>query len=83
MPDQLEYNLDLLCFEHGTKIPISRNEKNENVIQKSLGVLEENGIFAFILFLGAKGAFKNNNLKKEEKIARNIKEKICELLKKQ
>jgi len=28
-------------------------------------------------------AFKNNNLKKEEKIARNIKEKICELLKKQ
>lgn len=83
MPNQLEYNLDLLCFEHGTKIPILGNEKNENIIQKSLGVLEENGIFAFILFLGAKGAFKNNNLKKEEKIARNIKEKICELLKKQ
>ena len=83
MPNQLEYNLDLLCFEHGTKIPILGNEKNENTIQKPLGVLEENGIFAFILFLGAKGAFKNNNLKKEEKIARNIKEKICDLLKKQ
>lgn len=85
MTNQTEQNLDLICFEHGTKIPIPGNDKNENVIQKSLGVLEEDGVFAFVLYLGAKGAFKTKDLRKkdEEKVSKSIKNNVCKLLKRQ
>ncbi len=101
MQPQLKPNLDLICFENGTQIPLGKGnkseidkvedmKKNEIVIRKSLGVLQEDGVFAFILYLGAEGAFKtvksnekDNKMKDEEKIVRNVREKVCELLKRQ
>ena len=48
-------NLDYICFGHGTEIsqhilPIDF-KKCENLIQKTLGILEEDGIFAFYIYL--------------------------------
>lgn len=51
MTTQTMNNLDLICFKYGTDIPIAGNDKNENIIQKSLGVLQEDGVFAFYLFI--------------------------------
>ena len=51
MINENESNLDKLCFEYGTQMYVEGNEKNENVIQKSLGVLQEDGVFAFYLYL--------------------------------
>ena len=47
----MENNLDQLCFEHGIAIPIEGNDRNETIIQKSLGILQEDGIFAFFIYL--------------------------------
>lgn len=52
-------NLDLLCAEAGGNLIKSletkkaEKKKIENLITKSLGVLQENGIYAFFLFLNA------------------------------
>ncbi len=63
-------NLDSLCAQYGYEIvhtiapngslPKGDRAKLENTITKSLGVLQENGVYAFFLFLayrhGEKGA---------------------------
>jgi hypothetical protein len=83
MAQEGESNLDRLCFKYGIKIPVPGNEKNENIIQKSLGVLQEDGVFAFILYVKAKGAFKTKDCKEEDKVARSIRLQVCSLLKEQ
>jgi hypothetical protein len=83
MAQESESNLDRLCFKYGIEIPIAGNEKNENIIQKSLGVLQEDGVFAFILYIKAKGAFKTKDCNEEDKIAGSIKFQVCSLLKEQ
>lgn len=76
MINENESNLDKLCFEYGTQMYVMGNEKNENVIQKSLGVLQEDGVFAFYLYL------KSRETKKDEKaVSSSIQEKIEALLK--
>lgn len=75
MANENESNLDKLCFEYGTQMYVEGNEKNESVIQKSLGVLQEDGIFAFYLYL------KSMERKKDEKaVSLKIQEKIETLL---
>jgi len=53
-------NLDYLCADYGQDIPQSK--ENETIIQKSLGVLQEDGLFAFVLFLESKKDSKDRNL---------------------
>ncbi|PKP54665.1 MAG: hypothetical protein CVT90_00085 [Candidatus Altiarchaeales archaeon HGW-Altiarchaeales-3] len=70
--------LDKECFNTGTSIVNSVKSigktKIENVIQKSLGVVQEDGNFAFLIYL--------KSLKKEEgKVAEKIIEEIRILLK--
>ncbi len=68
----MENNLDRLCFSYGIKIP--RNKDDQNVIQKALGVIEEDGVFAFKIYL--------DSLKQpESNIATKIKENIGKMLK--
>ncbi|ODS37862.1 MAG: hypothetical protein A7315_03520 [Candidatus Altiarchaeales archaeon WOR_SM1_79] len=61
-------NLDYLCAEKGQEIPKSKDD--ETIIQKALGVLQEDGVYAFVIFLESK---------KEDKTAKKILEKIAEL----
>lgn len=68
----MENNLDRLCFSYGIKIP--RNKDDQNVIQKALGVVEEDGVFAFKIYL--------DSLKQSESnIATKINENIGKMLK--
>lgn len=64
----VQNNLDYLCAKYGQDIP--KSKEDENIIQKSLGVLQEDGLFAFILFLESK----NNDVNKR------IKNKTAQLL---
>lgn len=86
-------NLDSLCAQYGyafvNKIAPSDHlskkdqSKLENTITKGLGVLQENGIYAFFLFLEAvreKGEFRINVQEKEEPLATLLGEKAKELL---
>jgi len=63
-------NLDYLCAKYGQGIPSIPKNDEENIIQKSLGVLQEDGLFAFLLFLESK----NNDVNKR------IKNKTAQLL---
>lgn len=91
MAQESELNLDKLCFKYGIEIPVPRNEKNENIIQKTLGVLQEDGVFAFIIYIKSKGAFKAKKSNEEsfktkdrngeDEIAKSIKLQVCNLLK--
>jgi hypothetical protein len=51
----VDNNLDYICFEHGTEIfqhiKVIDAKKCENLLQKTLGILEEDGIFAFCIYL--------------------------------
>ncbi len=74
-------NLDSLCAQHGYAIvhtiapngslPKGDRAKLENTITKSLGVLQENGVYAFFLFLESR---------KDEKEARDTKSQALGLL---
>lgn len=73
--------LDRECFKTGISIvnsivnDVKNKAKIENIIQKSIGVLQEDGVFAFIVYL--------NSVKKEDKeVAKKIIESIIDLLKK-
>lgn len=46
-------NLDLVCAEYGDKI--AKKIGNEVPIMKSLGVLQEDGVYAFFLYCQSKG----------------------------
>lgn len=75
-------NLDYLCAEYGQKIPIKEVEKtkNENMITKALGILQEDGVYAFVVYLASKGAFEARD--PDEKVAESILSNIFEFLKK-
>ncbi len=80
MSDNLT-NLDSLCAQYGYAIiqAVAPNgsllkadrAKLENSITKSLGVLQENGVYAFFLFL---------EYRKDEKGIRETKRQVLELL---
>ena len=46
-------NLDALCAKYGFKI--AEKTKNDTLITKALGVLQEQGVYAFFLFLKSRG----------------------------
>lgn len=47
-------NLDAACAKLGAKLASSANKDIENSITKSLGVLEEQGVYALFLYLHAR-----------------------------
>lgn len=47
-------NLDAACAKLGAKLASSGNKDTENSITKSLGVLEEQGVYALFLYLHAR-----------------------------
>lgn len=47
-------NLDLKCAEAGRKIA-SESGADDRLLNRALGVLEEQGVYAFFLFLNAQG----------------------------
>ena len=74
-------NLDSLCAQYGYdmvhevapdgNLPKSEKSRLENTITKSLGVLQENGLYAFFLYL---------EYRKEETGAPQLRNKALELL---
>lgn len=58
-------NLDLECAKVGKKIVEERKEdadkKIKNVVENSLGVLQEDGIYAFYVYLFSEGAQNEKN----------------------
>ena len=67
-------NIDFLCAECGNNI--AKEVKEESVIQKCLGVLEEDGIYAFVIYSKSKDNSKDNKTSK-------ILEKVEEFLKRE
>lgn len=59
----VQNNLDYLCAKYGQEIPECKSDGT--AIQKSLGVLQEDGLFAFILYLESKNDAINHCTKKE------------------
>ena len=52
-------NVDMICAEHSSKI--ARIDKlSEPLVNKSLGVLQEDGVYAFFLFLAAQAKGEKN-----------------------
>lgn len=74
--------LDIKCAEYGNKIistvdnPQEKN-KIESMITKALGVLQEDGIYAFALYTKSKGG----NEGAEKRTAKIVHDKAFELLK--
>lgn len=77
-----EQNLDRCCAQYGWRMAEQAKEKldsdtkgrnAETLITKSLGVLQENGVYAFFLYLASRG-------KKEREGAEAIKGIAAELL---
>ena len=67
-------NVDMICAEHGSKI--ARIDKlSEPLVNKSLGVLQEEGVYAFFLFLAAQAKGEKNTP------ANDIQQVIFDLLK--
>ena len=56
-------NLDLICARYGNKIASSK--AGEKLIRNSLGVLQEDGVYAFFLFLESSKEDKAKNIKDE------------------
>ena len=71
-------NLDQLCARYGWEIAKEVHDKigknAENHITKSLGVLQENGVYAFFLYQVSRGA-------REKAGAEKLRDKAKELLK--
>ena len=82
-------NLDFLCAKHGQDIIRSieqevvdqKIKKNdiENMLQKSLGILQEDGIYAFTVYLDSEGAFKDK-IDGKEKVVKAILKNAWNLL---
>jgi hypothetical protein len=77
-------NIDRLCAEIGFSIPQPQAEldpsKQENTIRKALGILAQDGIFAYLIWLESEKSL-NPRDKVEEKVAKNIHEKSGDLVK--
>jgi hypothetical protein len=73
-------NLDFLCARYGHEIVKKvRKSDIENMLQKSLGVLQEDGIYAFTVYLDSEGAFKDN-VEGKEKAVKEILKNVWNLL---
>lgn len=77
-------NLDFLCARYEQEIVKSierevRKSDIENMLQKSLGVLQEDGIYAFTVYLDSEGAFKDN-VDDKEKAVKEILKNVWNLL---
>ncbi len=46
-------NVDMICADYGSKIAAKIDKSDESLVNKSLGVLQEEGVYAFFLFLAA------------------------------
>lgn len=63
-------NLDQLCAKYGyetcqtVNAQFADKSKTENLITKSLGVLQEDGLYAFFLFLASRGEREKNGADK-------------------
>ena len=53
-------NVDMICADYGSKIADRINNSDESLVNKSLGVLQEEGVYAFFLFLAAQAKDKEN-----------------------
>jgi len=65
--------LDTKCAEYGNNIA-NISDNNETIINKSLGVLQEDGVYAFFLYLESRG-------NKEKKVTSEIKKHTWGLIK--
>jgi len=72
-------NLDELCAKYGWDI--ANETKDETLINKSLGVLQEQGIYAFFLFLESRGSSDKKNAEKTGKHCWNMLEDIVDSMK--
>ncbi len=73
-------NIDKLCAKIGFSIPQDKDSKK--MIQKSLGVLMQDGIFAYIIWLESRGSLKSpQNNADDEATAKKIHEESYLLLK--
>ena len=84
-----DVNLDFLCARYGQEIVKSiesmgrevRKSDIENMLQKSLGILQEDGIYAFTVYLDSEGAFKDDaDGRDKEKAAKGILKNVWSLL---
>jgi len=86
-------NLDYICAKYGQDIPQDKSKDLETTIQKSLGVLQEDGLFAFVLYLESKNSAVNKRIKNktakllyevgltDDSNDRNMRKKILEITK--
>jgi len=71
-------NLDRLCAKYGFEFTQEVNKsfkdasKTENLLTKSLGVLQEQGLYAFILFCESRGDREQKGAVEIKKITRKI-----------
>ncbi|MBU1599027.1 hypothetical protein KKG61_02805 [bacterium] len=80
-------NLDLECASRGSEIAegvfaeLKEKNKTENLLTKSLGVLQEDGVYAFFLYLASQGKEENGRKNSERKAAEACISKATDLLK--
>jgi hypothetical protein len=72
-------NIDKTCAKIGFNIPQSKDSKN--TIQKALGILMQDGIFAYIIWLESRGSLKPSQNNIDEATAKKIHEESYLLLK--
>ena len=68
-------NLDYICAEYGRRIgddAAIEPELLERMVNKAIGVLQENGVYALVLYLSSRGS-------REQAVARNIKAALKKL----
>lgn len=53
-------NTDMICAKYGSQIAVELNKSEESLVNKSLGVLQEDGVYAFFLFLAAQDKGEKN-----------------------
>jgi len=72
----VQNNIDYICAKYGQEIvkKVEKKKEMKNLIQKSLGILQEDGVYAFVVYSDSEGAFKNG-------MANKILSKTFELLK--
>jgi len=71
-------NLDRLCAEEGYEFAKKVNEafndpkKTENLLTRSLDVLQDQGIYSFVLFCRSRGETERDGARKIEEITKEI-----------
>jgi hypothetical protein len=79
-------NLDRICAEYGYQIcqsvlgQFNKKSDTENLITKSLSVLQEDGVYAFFLYLASQIKDKGEKEKTSSKAARVLADKATTLL---